>query len=121
MTLSDRLKELRERASPGPWAVRHGPYHLWGGDGSWSPILYASPEIDQGDGSTLPGQEDRRKATAEFAGLATHLPDAVEALGRCAAKLEAQDIREGLPASAELDNARAVLKEIGEAVDASGH
>ena len=52
----DRLRELDAAASPGPWEVRHGPYDVWGGDGAWFGILYASPQLDMGSGDVIPGQ-----------------------------------------------------------------
>ena len=53
----------------------------------------------------------------KLAALATHIPALAEALEKCAGKLAAQDIREKLPPSAELDKADDVLKALQEALD----
>lgn len=76
----DKLREIDAAASPGPWRVEHGPYDVWGGDGAWFGILHASSQLDMGDGSIIPGQEELRKANAKLASLSHLLLPAMEAL-----------------------------------------
>ena len=79
----DALRSLQEQASPGPWAVRHGPYDVWGGDGAWFGILHASCQLDMGDGSPNPSLEEQapgRVANAKLAALVPHLLPLAEAL-----------------------------------------
>ena len=101
----DKLRELQEQASPGDWKMN------WGTRDDVPDVL----SLDRLDhhAETF----EAKFATAKLAALATHLFPIAEALEACAGKLEAQDIREQLPPSAELEEANEALKNLQEALE----